>query len=238
MPNILKGLATLTITAAAAMGAPAFAATQTIDAVGYSFSFDDVLWGLAGGTSFSKVGDVFTFSDLGYTTSSSVARRGDRTSSFSDLLDSAITITAKSGYTLSSIVTGATGTVSATAGSNASALASAYADGRAYWTTDIGGYKPSGNLNEAYANAGTSDVRAYSASDTALFNNGEASAVGNYAVSIGTKTFWGGSSAYATLDTASFAVSISAVPEPETYAMLLAGLGLVGAVARRRALAA
>jgi hypothetical protein len=28
--------------------------------------------------------------------------------------------------------------------------------------------------------------------------------------------------------------SVSAVPEPETYAMLLAGLGLVGAIARRR----
>jgi hypothetical protein len=29
-------------------------------------------------------------------------------------------------------------------------------------------------------------------------------------------------------------ISISAVPEPETYAMLLAGLGLVGAIVRRR----
>ncbi|UCV24977.1 PEP-CTERM sorting domain-containing protein [Ferribacterium limneticum] len=28
--------------------------------------------------------------------------------------------------------------------------------------------------------------------------------------------------------------SIAAVPEPETYAMLLAGLGLIGAVARKR----
>jgi hypothetical protein len=27
---------------------------------------------------------------------------------------------------------------------------------------------------------------------------------------------------------------VAAVPEPETYAMLLAGLGLMGAVARRR----
>ncbi|MFN4063761.1 MAG: FxDxF family PEP-CTERM protein [Parazoarcus communis] len=32
----------------------------------------------------------------------------------------------------------------------------------------------------------------------------------------------------------SFAVVTQPVPEPETYAMLLAGLGLVGAVARRR----
>ena len=31
-----------------------------------------------------------------------------------------------------------------------------------------------------------------------------------------------------------FAVSTAPVPEPETYAMLLAGLGLIGAVARRR----
>jgi choice-of-anchor C domain-containing protein len=29
-------------------------------------------------------------------------------------------------------------------------------------------------------------------------------------------------------------ISVTAVPEPETYAMLLAGLGLVGAIARRR----
>jgi hypothetical protein len=32
----------------------------------------------------------------------------------------------------------------------------------------------------------------------------------------------------------SYDVHVTAVPEPETYAMLLAGLGLVGAVARRR----
>jgi len=35
-------------------------------------------------------------------------------------------------------------------------------------------------------------------------------------------------------NTGSIAVSVTAVPEPETYAMLLAGLGLVGAIARRR----
>jgi hypothetical protein len=30
------------------------------------------------------------------------------------------------------------------------------------------------------------------------------------------------------------AYSVTSVPEPETYAMLLAGLGVIGAVARRR----
>jgi hypothetical protein len=28
--------------------------------------------------------------------------------------------------------------------------------------------------------------------------------------------------------------AVAAVPEPETYAMLLAGLGVIGAIARRR----
>ncbi|MDR0563436.1 MAG: THxN family PEP-CTERM protein [Azoarcus sp.] len=34
--------------------------------------------------------------------------------------------------------------------------------------------------------------------------------------------------------TVKFALSVTAVPEPETYAMMLAGLGLIGAVVRRR----
>jgi len=32
----------------------------------------------------------------------------------------------------------------------------------------------------------------------------------------------------------SFSITVTAVPEPETYAMLLAGLGIVGGIARRR----
>ena len=35
-------------------------------------------------------------------------------------------------------------------------------------------------------------------------------------------------------DAASYTVTLAPVPEPETYALLLAGLGLMGAVARRR----
>jgi hypothetical protein len=43
---------------------------------------------------------------------------------------------------------------------------------------------------------------------------------------------WLDTSATATANT--FNLAVAAVPEPETYAMLLAGLGLMGAIARRR----
>lgn len=55
----------------------------------------------------------------------------------------------------------------------------------------------------------------------ATTSNGPAPTVSEYA---GTWSFNGNSLNYA----------VAAVPEPETYAMLLAGLGLIGAVARRR----
>lgn len=44
----------------------------------------------------------------------------------------------------------------------------------------------------------------------------------------------GNSKAFAATDVAGFAAAVSPVPEPETWAMLLAGLGLAGFAARRR----
>lgn len=48
------------------------------------------------------------------------------------------------------------------------------------------------------------------------------------------ETYGTGSSARATINQVYFTVQTAPVPEPETYAMLLAGLGILGAVARRR----
>lgn len=54
-------------------------------------------------------------------------------------------------------------------------------------------------------------------------------AVGNYYFTVtGTGTGAGGAGAYA------YAVATAPIPEPEAYAMMLAGLGIVGAMARRR----
>jgi hypothetical protein len=226
----------LALVAASAMGTPALAAMQTVDAVGYTFSFDDVLWGVPLGTSFSSAGDVFTFADLGYATSDAVAKRGQSYSTVNDWLYSAVTVTAKSGYQIAGITTLATGQVSATAG--ADALATAYADVAfsTSWSTDTGeGHKPSGySAAGVYAEPGTSALLAYSVTDTAVFSSGPMSAVGTSDVYVSTFAALAGSAANASLNTASFSVAVTPVPEPETYAMLLAGLGLIGTIARRR----
>ncbi|MFZ4878023.1 FxDxF family PEP-CTERM protein [Janthinobacterium sp. Mn2066] len=56
-------------------------------------------------------------------------------------------------------------------------------------------------------------------------------AVGVYTLSVSGTVLTNAAASY------SGTINLSAVPEPETYAMLLAGLGLVGFVARRRKLA-
>ena len=48
-------------------------------------------------------------------------------------------------------------------------------------------------------------------------------------------SLWGGSGTHFTMDDMNFGLT-TAVPEPSTYAMMMAGLGLIGFVARRRKL--
>ena len=50
-----------------------------------------------------------------------------------------------------------------------------------------------------------------------------------------TKTYW--IHLYGTASDGAYALTLAPVPEPETYAMLLAGLGLMGTIARRRSAA-
>lgn len=69
-------------------------------------------------------------------------------------------------------------------------------------------------------------VRGYSSADDAS-KGGFAQLVGANGLDVKAKVYIG--------DAGEYRLQIAVVPEPETYAMLLAGLGLIGAAARRRA---
>ena len=218
----------------AALSTPANAATQSLATAGYTFSYDDSFWGISGGTTFSNTGDVFTFANLGYAVSVSGS---NGTGGFSDAAGSAVTVTANSGYALDKIVTQASGTFQATAGNNVAASASVLASLVTSW--DVGAQYPSfsGSQGRAtyLATNGNIDTGNFTVK-TSVFDGPTSSAVG-YIQLVGQVATAGRSSASISLDSVSFTVtssSVSPVPEPESYAMLVAGLGLLGAVARRR----
>lgn len=101
------------------------------------------------------------------------------------------------------------------------------------WATRIFSYYPSGGIGENVA-AGylTPDavVNAWMGSDGHRMNILNASYQG-----IGIGYVYSPGSVYPTYWTQDFGTLVAMpVPEPESYAMLLAGLGLLGAVARRR----
>lgn len=91
---------------------------------------------------------------------------------------------------------------------------------------------PSGTVTPTFGSIGA--INAGSAAVTTVFGSGEP-----YAVNFGNPLSQGGQSDW-TIDFSAvqagstFGVTVTAVPEPGVYGMLLAGLGLIGAIARRR----
>lgn len=163
-----------------------------------------------------------------------------------------LTVTAKSGYVLSSVETGIKGSITANVGNeNGTAGSSAWVD--SYWMLPN---KESNATSSAYAYSYGLNGH-YEASGVASFNgnSGEGPAAASmmalqsFAEGAGGNTtatlswlgagvaadvYGQGSSARASINQMSFTVVAAPVPEPETYAMFLAGLGVIGAVARRR----
>lgn len=229
----------LAATIATTFTASASAGTQTVDAGSYTFSYDDSFW--AGAV--SKVGNVFTFANLadqGYSANTRGTNIGSY-ASFGDYSYAGVVVKAKAGNQISSIDTSFAGTLTYTLPNKPDAYVSYDAYAGTSWKTNKGDTdrnssgSTSGTLRYDTSPVGSGQI-GISATDAqnGLFLAGTTIATGEFYAVASVSAYKTGTKIDLTYDTVSFAVAVTAVPEPESYAMLLAGLGLMGFVARRR----
>lgn len=228
----------LALAVSAAFASSASAAIQSVDAGSYIFSYDDSFWGtnIPFGPVFSQSGNTFTFSNLGYEASENGLRSGDKVGYYNDsTYDPVISVLAKANYRVEAITLGATGQLSTTIGASQQASASADAQLVAYWNSWSGPYV----LAQTYSQKDRSDTYgvngSYNIGDTVFFEDDQKQVALTFYGINGNVTANGlGSTGRSTFDTSYFTVQVSAIPEPASYAMVLAGLAIVGAMGRRR----
>jgi hypothetical protein len=220
----------------------------------FTFSYDDTFWGLSSGTTVASSGNTVTFSNLDL--SASVAQGGKNSYSYAGYWFGAGTpnarpyvfsFTANQGYQIDSLTLGASGSVSVfsgSPGSDADTSDKTNVNWKAYSTNNVAtgtfqnfaavrdsysGGSPVNPLGEVKPNGNYNNTSA-----PIQFGTGTGKIEGSYTVDGYAEAYKKDAWASLSRDTASFTIQVSAVPEPETYAMLLAGLGLIGTVVRRR----
>ena len=208
-----------------------------IDGANVKFFYDADFWGVNSATvtgnsiSFAISDDFEVFAKVSTGSGSGGAGHVDQTSA-------GVFAVAKNGYSVSSEVTaGAKSSYSFTTGFGSS---SASVSGNIFGGAYVGGafdaqqyvdyYYQVGNVNSTGApSSGQNVISATGGLATSYF-----SAVGlDTQIGIGASQGTKGRTD-AALTEVSYAFAVTAVPEPETYAMMIAGLGLVGFAARRR----
>lgn len=225
----------LVLAFAAAFAGSASAAVQSVDAGNYTFAYDDSFWGIAQGTVFGRSGNTFTFSNLGYSAAAAGQRSGESSSEFLDWIDvGAVSVQAKSGYQIQSIISGTVGQIATTVG-GAEGYAYAGADTYAQWNGRGGFYSDTATYSEKDGSASFGANGPYSVSGSANLGGIQRADLTYFQTGGWVSVAGRNSSASISHDVSYFTVQVSAVPEPDTYAMLLAGLGLIGALVRRRA---
>lgn len=218
----------------------AHAATTTYTDVAnhYSVTFDTDLWGDNAAMANSKL-SIFNLYDAAITGQA----RGWKSSGYSDWLLNGVTFTALSGYTFSSITAGITGNYALNDADGLAGSSSAWTQNTFGWITNDPSDSDFINLNYLYCDGCTSTpdfknvwgtAGSFDVSLKRVFAANTSIATFSNVMSGGVYAFGTGSSARLAQTSTYFDVVMVPVPEPETYAMLLAGLGLMGAIARRR----
>lgn len=226
----------------------ASAAIQNVNASGFTFSYDDSYWN----SPVSQSGNTVTFTNLGL--SGTVLGAGTETVYGGFGFEGFVTIKANAGEQISQIVTSGLGNTTLTVGSGGGFSAS----GTIPYVNSGFGYM--GNFGstwvsnqESYVGSGSAVIIGGSSNNTpgetvtgtamyldypfSGFVAGTTMATGLTFGAVNLAAMGEGSSAQSSIDSISYTVSVSSinpVPEPETYAMLLAGLGLIGAAVKRR----
>jgi hypothetical protein len=215
------------------------AAYVEIDSANVKFFYDADFWGL---NTASVTGDSIAFNIASdFTVSAKVrasATNGQSDQQYSDGATPGVIAVAKTGYRLQSYF-GAT-----VAGNFGLSANGGYVSVGAYGSVTEGSYSggnfTAGNLLGFYGS--TEDHSSTGVAKTGAFNT--TTFTGNLLPTVSTVGVDSLLTSYASqggpglsssaLTKVSYEFAVVPVPEPETYAMLLAGLGLVGAIARRR----
>lgn len=224
--------------AAGAMSSAQAANYIEIDGANVKFFYDADFWGV-GSASVTGNSISFSISDDFEVFAKSSTNTGSGAGGHVDYSQAGVFAVAKSGYSVSGAVgASATSTYSFTTGLGSSTTLLA---GSIY-----GGAYSAGGFDAAYYEDDFyNSVTVYSNSNPAPGTGGTITAgagtANNYYSAVGLDTQLGigalqtGKGRTDTaLTNVSYNFAVTAVPEPETYAMMIAGLGLVGFAARRR----
>ncbi|NTV69981.1 MAG: PEP-CTERM sorting domain-containing protein [Azonexaceae bacterium] len=226
MFNQLKPLAALIATAL--ISTSALAATQTLDAGNFTISYDDSALGLFGTPVLTSSGIAFAPGGTpGFTAVNSVLQS-----------TAALTITADAGYKLTSFNLNEKGSYFKVGDSSIVFV------GGSLSLQDLA--NTNGNVVNNFSSSvpltvsTTFDQHFKTENWSASTSANLTSAKVNVSILDVLGAIPGSNGGYASIGKSSVIldVTVAAVPEPQSFAMLLAGLGIVGAVARRRRIGA
>lgn len=222
---------------AALLATSAQAAMQTVDTSDYSFSYDDAFWT----GNLSPSGNTFTFTGLNLGASVVGTENGVTTFFGAYPVSPVVKVIAHSGNQIVNIETSALGTASGSGGSTVDASTYSYFYASWAWNTNLGSSATGGKFSKGFDAPGPfAEPFTISGSPLERSDGSPGFLIGttvaeNYLQTEG----WvvavpDGSSAQVSIESISYTVSVSPVPEPASYALLLTGLGLVAGIARRR----